>query len=91
MKDDDCKVFINSETFKTQFYSLLEHDKLLFDAPKGWQLKELKDSVLVSDFENVWEQIKSTYTSELSALAYTAIPNEKDISNSFIQLRSLVV
>jgi len=91
MKDDNCKVFINSETFKTQFFSLLEHDKLLFDAPKGWQLKELKDSVLVSDFENAWEQIKSTYTSELSALAYTAIPNEKDISNSFIQLRNLVV
>ena len=48
--------------------------------------KTINESPLLSDFNNIWNQIKSTYKTELSALAYSAIPSEEEVSQSFKEL-----
>jgi predicted nucleotidyltransferase component of viral defense system len=86
MQDKACAVFVNSNEFKTQFSEILDHDKKLFDEPKGWQTKSLADSPLLTNFENMWEQLKNLYKTELSALAYLPIPDEKKIADCFMGL-----
>jgi predicted nucleotidyltransferase component of viral defense system len=86
VNDDECKKFINSISFKKQFNDIFEHDKKLFDEPEGWQQKDIIDSPLINDFEFIWKRIKSQYKTELSALAYRPIPDEKVVAETFVYL-----
>lgn len=86
LTDSECRDFVNSEEFKLKFYDILQHDKDAFDVPKDWASKNLSDSPLISDFNNLWQQLKSTYTKELSALSFTPIPMEKLVSQKVKEL-----
>jgi len=90
MKDAECAAFAESPGFKEQFVRILNHDKELFDEPAGWKTKPVALSPLFTDFETIWNQVKASYQTELSALAFTDIPNEKEISESFIRLIKMI-
>ena len=86
MKDEECAAFISSGGFKPQFDVILQHDREMFEEPKGWQKRLLAESALVNDFDNIWKQIKEKYQTELSALAYRPIPSEAVIAKHFSDL-----
>lgn len=86
MNNRECIEFVASDLFKKQFEAILKHDREIFDEPKGWQTKPLSESLLLSDFLVLWEQIKAKYQTELSALAYRTIPNEESIARSFVEI-----
>jgi hypothetical protein len=58
----------------------------MFEEPTGWQNKSVSQSPLINDFSNVWKQLKEKYQTELSALAYRPIPDEKDVAKCFEEL-----
>jgi predicted nucleotidyltransferase component of viral defense system len=82
----ECAEFVKSGEFKKKFDDLLQHDKEMFDEPKGWQGKSIAESPLIVDFETIWEEIKGQYQTELSAFAYRPIPDEKDVAKAFVDL-----
>ena len=86
MNDPDCIEFIASSSFKVRFNTILEHDRKMFEEPAGWQNKSTTESPLVNDFSNLWKHLKETYQTELSALAYRPIPDEKDVAKDFEKL-----
>jgi len=86
MNDKACAEFIKSGEFKKRFNEILNHDRELFDEPAGWQKKQLSDSPLVNDFEAIWPQIRNKYKTELSALAFSPIPDELNVSDEFKKL-----
>lgn len=86
MKNPNCIDFVASGSFKKQFESILKHDREIFEEPNGWQNRLIAESPLVNDFSNVWMQLKEKYQTELSALAYRPIPDEKDVSKCFEKL-----
>lgn len=90
MKDTDCISFMKSSDFKEQFTKILEHDRAVFDEPNGWQEKSITESPLITDFENLWKRMKDTYKTELTELAYTAIPDERSVADNFNELIKLV-
>jgi predicted nucleotidyltransferase component of viral defense system len=90
MNDSDCASFIISDEVKKKFNELLSHDKEIFDEPLGWFEKTVTESPLITDFDNIWKQIKSTYINELSAMAYTTIPDEAEVAISFRELIKLI-
>ena len=90
MKNPECIEFVESNSFKNQFDTILKHDKEIFEEPMGWQIKSLSDSPLIKDFTIVWRQLKEKYQSELSALAYRPIPNEKDVATCFQNLIEMI-
>ena len=90
-KDDDCYQCIQSDTFKQQFLTLLEHDKMMFDEPTGWGNRAVSESPLIHNFDSIWSKLKEQYQSELSALAYRPIPDEKDVAQIFIRLSQRIV
>ena len=81
--DKDCKVFIDSKEFIKSFKVVWNHDQAAFNEPEGWNGKIQKESVLITDFTTVWDKLKTTYSKELSALAYSEIPDEKKIFETF--------
>lgn len=86
MKNPECAEFVASDSFKKQFDTILQHDRDMFEEPKGWQGKLIAESPLINNFENIWRQLKEKYHAELSALAYRPIPDEKYVSEAFIEL-----
>jgi hypothetical protein len=86
MSDAECAAFVRSPRLKKEFDEILRHDKELFDVPDGWTRKDIKDSPLITDFDNLWRQLKDIYTRELSALAYTPIPDEAQVAQQFAAL-----
>ena len=86
MKNNKCAEFVTSDSFKKQFDTILQHDREMFEELKGWQNKLIAESLLVSDFPTIWEQLKMKYQTELSALAYRTIPNEESVAKSFSEL-----
>jgi predicted nucleotidyltransferase component of viral defense system len=86
MKNPECIAFVAADSFKEQFDAILQHDREMFEEPKDWQSKTVSESPLVNDFDDLWQQIKEKYQTELSALAYRPIPNEKDVAECFEDL-----
>jgi len=86
MKDPVCIEFVASDSFKKQFDTILQHDRVMFDEPQGWQSKSVAESLLITNFERIWKQLKVKYETELAALAYRPIPNEQDVAKCFSQL-----
>jgi len=86
MNDPGCIAFASTDSFKEQFEVILQHDREMFEEPYGWRLNSISDSPLVIDFPKVWHQLKGKYQTELSALAYRPIPNEKDVALCFEDL-----
>ena len=84
--DDDCFQCIQSDTFKQQFLTLFDHDKELFDEPMGWTNRSIPESPLIRNFDFIWSKLKDQYQSELSALAYRPIPDEKEVAQTFVRL-----
>ena len=82
--DNECKEYLQSSEFQKDLSELLIHDQQEFDRPRGWQTKTVKDSTLFKDFPSLWTNLRLTYQSELTPLAFSEIPNEKLIAESFI-------
>ena len=85
-KDKECAEYLQSAEFQKDLSELLVHDQQEFDEPKDWQAKTIKDSPLVTDFQNLWMNIRSIYQNELTPLAFSEIPNEKLIGESFMKI-----
>jgi predicted nucleotidyltransferase component of viral defense system len=83
MKSPECIEFVASDSLKKQFDNILRHDREMFEEPKDWQNKSISESPLVTNFSTLWKQIKEKYQTELSALAYRPIPDEKDVAKCF--------
>ena len=83
-KDEECAKYLQSSEFKKDLSELLAHDQQEFDEPQGWQIKAVKDSPLITDFPNLWTNLRSTYQNELTPLVFSEIPNEKLIEESFM-------
>lgn len=90
MKNPECAKFVASDSFKIQFDTILQHDRGMFDEPKGWQSKQIAESPLLNNFSTIWEQIKAKYQAELSALAYREIPDEESVAKSFMELTNRI-
>jgi predicted nucleotidyltransferase component of viral defense system len=86
MKNAECIAFVASDSFKKQFDTILKHDREMFEEPIGWQNKLIAESPLLIDFSNLWKQLKEKYQTELSALAYRPIPDEKEVAKYFEEL-----
>ncbi|MBC6993362.1 nucleotidyl transferase AbiEii/AbiGii toxin family protein [Neolewinella lacunae] len=83
MGDRECVEFVASDSFKKKFDAILQHDRKIFEEPRGWQGKVISESPLVNDFSIIWQRLKGKYQTELSALAYRPIPNEREVAKCF--------
>ncbi len=86
LQDGACNTYVNSDEFKVQFRKVLAHDQQQFDEPAGWNKKTIQDSPLIKDIDSIWKKLKTTYTNELSMLAYSEIPNDKVVAQKFREL-----
>ena len=90
MNNEQCKNYVNSGQFIAELKKVIEHDRKQFDEPIGWNEKKINESPLIKDFNSIWGALKTTYTKELSMLAFTKIPEEKDVAIKFKELITIL-
>ena len=91
LQDADCRAYLESEEFVSDFGRLLAEDRERFTEPSGWQLRTLAESPLVTDFESVWESLQPVYERELSDLAYRPLPGSEEVVASFKTIVGLLL
>ena len=84
--DKECVEYLLSSEFKKDLSELLIHDQQEFDIPEGWQTKTIKESPLFKEFSTLWTIISVVYQNELTPLAFSDIPDEKLIAESFMKI-----
>jgi hypothetical protein len=84
--DSECAVYIRSADFQNDLSNLLLNDQKEFDEPKDWKTKTVGDSPLIKNFPVLWESLRTTYQNELITLAFSEIPTEKLIADSFMKI-----
>jgi Uncharacterized conserved protein len=90
--DAQCAKYIQSADFQTDFAELYAHDQQTFDTPANWQIKTIEQSPLTIEFSTMWEKLREAYRNELSLLAFTQIPDEKKVAQTFINtVNNLIV
>lgn len=90
LQDEACRVYIESEEFRTDFASLLEHDRQSFAKPSGWQHRKLMESPLMTDFHSTWQRLQPSYMRELPDLAYREIPSVDSIEQSIVSVFTIL-
>jgi predicted nucleotidyltransferase component of viral defense system len=90
-QDAECTEYIRTSQFKIDFSELLAHDKVAFDTPDGWRMKDIADSPLVVNLPVLWDSLRTVYQNELIQLAFTEIPNEKEVVDSFKNIINRIV
>ena len=78
-QDTECAEYMRTDQFRIDFSELLEHDKAAFDTPDGWRVKNLTESPLIVSLPALWEGLRTTYQNELTQLAFTEVPDEKEV------------
>lgn len=91
LQDSECAEYLQSEQFKTDFNTLLAHDRETFDKPEGWNTMEIEQSPLLSDFPALWSNLKETYLKELPAIAFSEIPSEEAVNKSFEEIKKHIL
>lgn len=79
LSDNATSAYLKSEAFRSDFRSLFAHDRQQFDKPAGWLSRDLSDSPLLTNLEDVWKKLETTYLKELPGLAYHEIPSSTQI------------
>lgn len=86
ISEKQCSDYVVSTSFKKDLKDLIVHDKQVFDEPKGWKEKDFRKSVLITEFEKIWEGVKPIYVKELSDLSYAKIPDDKEVKETFMKV-----
>lgn len=90
-KINECREYIATGNFRKDFNDILDHDKDMFDEPKGWGEHKLSELTLLKDTESIWNEIAPIYRRELSDLAFAPLPPEREILDSFLGLISKIL
>lgn len=89
--DTECAKYINSADFRKDFEELYAHDQEMFAEPENWVGKTVEQSPLITNFSTLWAKLKATYNTELSQLAFSQIPEEKDVAKVFDEITQQVI
>lgn len=89
--DPECRAYLESEVFRREFQHLLSSGQARFKEPEGWSDKTVSDSPLITSFDDLWFELRVTYSKELPELAYQAIPSPEEVAASFKDLSGLLL
>ena len=84
LKDTELNSFFNSTEFDSMLLKVANDDVLSFKNNNKWLSNHPITTILFSDTENVWNQIKSAYETSFKELIFGEFPNEKEIMNTLI-------
>jgi len=79
LKTKDLITFFDSEEFEKMLLKVAQDDVAGYRNNNDWLAHHPLESPLFADLENIWNQIKDTYSENFSQLVYGKLPSEKEV------------
>lgn len=78
----DVRTFFNSPDFESMLSKVTSDDAVSFKHNNEWRTNHPSTAIMFSDTENIWNQIKNTYSTTFAELVYGELPTETEILSS---------
>lgn len=82
LKDDELNSFFNSKEFDIMLLKVADDDVISFKNNNDWLSNHPTSTILFSDTEKTWNQIKDTYKTSFKELVFGEFPSENEIMNT---------
>ena len=82
LKDTELNTFFNSKEFDVILLKVANDDVVSFKNNNDWLSNHPTTTMLFSDTENTWNQIKDTYEASFKELVFGEFPSENEIMNT---------
>jgi len=82
LKDDELKSFFNSKEFDVMLLKVANDDVISFKNNNKWLSNHPINTILFSETESTWNQIKDTYETSFKELVFGEFPSENEIMNT---------
>lgn len=82
LKDAELNSFFNSKEFGLMLLNVANEDVLSFKNNNDWLSNHPYNTILFSDTENTWNQMKDTYENNFKDLVFGKTPTQEDILNT---------
>jgi len=79
LKDDELKSFFNSKEFDVMLLKVANDDVISFKNNNSWLSNHPINTILFSETENTWNQVKDTYETSFKELVFGEFPSENKI------------
>jgi Nucleotidyl transferase AbiEii toxin, Type IV TA system len=81
-------VFFNAEEFDTMLLKVANDDVISYKNNNKWIEKHPVESMIFNQPENIWSELKDTYSNSFKNLVYGNLPNEKDILSTLKKIKT---
>ncbi len=80
--------FFNSVVFDKMLLKVAQDDVASFKNNNDWLKNHPVNCLIFDNPQNVWGELKTTYTSEFKNLVYGAFPDEQEILNTLLSIKN---
>lgn len=89
LKDNELLLFFNSKAFESMLLNVAKKDVESFKNNNEWLAHHPNKAVIFSDLDNVWEQLKNTYSGDFRKLVFTngRFPNEDEVKTALKSIK----
>ena len=87
LKQDEFLKFFQSTAFDEMILKVANDDVTSFRNNNKWLNYHPNDALIFKDLENVWNELKTIYSSNFKNLVYGELPEEEDILKTLIMIQ----
>ena len=88
---DVCRDYLQTIDFLKHFNRMFEEDKTKFDDPEVWLNSPYSDAPIFTSFDEIWEEVKDTYTTDFKLLVHGEFPGEELIADQFRKISHILL
>lgn len=87
LKEEELLAFFHSDDFEKLLLKVASDDVESYRNKNEWLKYHPNASLFFNDLDNIWDQLKDTYTNEFGKLVFGVLPEEKEILASFKMIK----
>lgn len=87
LKQEDLKIFFDSETFANMLQKVGQDDVSSFKNNNKWLIHHPANALFFNEIEKVWEDLRSTYNGDLRGMVYGEFPKESEVLETMLKIK----
>ena len=82
LKQESFSAFFHSTDFDKMLLKVANDDVVSFRNNNKWLNYHPREALIFKDLDNIWEELRTTYSGNFKNLVYGELPGEKEILNT---------
>jgi hypothetical protein len=87
LKQEEFSAFFYSPTFDEMLLKVANDDAVSFKNNNKWLIHHPSEALIFKDLDNVWNELKASYTDSFKNMVYGVLPKEEDVLETFKRIK----